>query len=402
MTTTTVDPFALVGADDPYPDLARLRRAGPVQWAPDRQVWLVTGYDEARHVMVDATTFTSEAMAAFVVRPSSYDPQPVPADQRVVSIIGTDGETHQRLRRIVNRGFTPARVEPLRRRMREVAAELAPRGNHDAVDIQASYADVLPAIVIAEMLGVDRDLQHEFHRWSAAMMVAVFGTPDGAQANEVTACLGAMATWLDQTIAERQHIDGEDLISVLLRAESVDDALTHDELRTFVFTLMVAGSITTALLIGNGVLLATRQPDVWTAVTTGAVEVADFVEELLRYDPPAQIMLRTCSAGTDLAGNTIEPGSTMAVVLGAANHDERAFDQPDRFHPRRRPVAHLAFGYGPHFCLGAALARLEATVAFEMLAERVERFELVEPLQRLDSEFFRGPSRLVARTVTRP
>ena len=393
--TAVVDPFALVAADDPYPALGQLRSIAPVHWLPDRQAWVVTGYPEARRVLVDTDAFTSEAMADFVTRPGQYDEES--DGPTAVSIIGTDGEAHQRLRRIVNRGFTPRRVEPRRARIVEMAHELAPGDASRVVDLQSTFADVLPAMVIADLLGVDRDRQAEFHRWSEAMMLAVFGSPTDEQAIEVESCLHAMGSWLDDTIATRHDLAGDDLISVLLRAEAMEDVLDHNELRTFVFTLLVAGSITTAFLIGNGLLVAARHPEVWHGVASGHIAPADFVEEVLRYDAPAQIMLRTCRRDTDLGGRQVRAGAIVAVALGAANRDVRAFADPDRFRPAPRDAPHLAFGYGPHFCLGAALARLEATVAFEVLAQRASGIELAEPVSRLPSEFFRGPNHLMAR-----
>ena len=218
----------------------------------------------------------------------------------------------------------------------------------------------LPTIVIAEMLGVPTEQRDDFRRWSEDMVRGVFEPLDAAQQAEVAESGGQMGDWLDAQIAARDGHVGDDLISVLLRAEAEGGALTPDELRVFVVTLLVAGSITTAYLIGTATNLLAADPELLGAVRADLTRVRTVVEETLRYDTPVQIMFRTATSETEVAGTTIPRGATVLALLGSANRDERVFDRPAVFDPGRDASEHLAFGHGVHFCLGAALARLEA------------------------------------------
>jgi cytochrome P450 len=206
-----------------------------------------------------------------------------------------------------------------------------------------------------------------------------------------------MGDWLDTVVAERRGCDGDDLISVLLRAEEESGALTHDELRVFVFTLLVAGSITTAYLIGNTAAALFEHPELETRARHDPTQVAAIVEESLRHDAPTQLMFRTATEAVDVAGTTIPSRATVVALLGSANRDPVEFSDPDRFDADRGPTAHLTFGHGVHFCLGAALARLEATIAIQELLARSARLDAAGELERVSSLVFRGPSRLPAR-----
>jgi cytochrome P450 len=318
-----------------------------------------------------------------------------------VSIIGTDGDTHSRLRHIVNRGFTPRRIaelEPMVRRIvREFLDELAAS---ESGDLQSDFAVPFPTVVIAELLGVDPGRRNEFRRWSEHMVFAVFEQADERQQREIAASAEAMMDWLDGEIAERASHAGSDLLSVLLSAELEGGALSHDELKAFVATLLVAGSITTAYLIGNGILALLDDPTALDAARANASLIPALVEETLRYDAPTQMMFRTATADIEIAGTTIPEGATVAPLLGSANRDESVFPDPDRFDLSRRNLDHLAFGHGVHFCLGAALARIESRVAFEELFARASGFELNGDVERVSSLVFRGPTRLPIRLLS--
>jgi cytochrome P450 len=255
----------------------------------------------------------------------------------------------------------------------------------------------LPTVVIAELLGVDPERRGDFRRWSEHMVVAVFEQPDAHKRQEIVASAEEMMAWLDDVIAERSGRAAPDLISVLLRAELDGGALSHDELRTFVVTLLVAGSITTAYLIGNAALAILEHPDAYEQVRADPTLVGGLVEEALRYDAPTQMMLRTATQETEIAGTVIPRGATVAPLLGSANRDDAVFGAPDRFVLTRNPTEHLTFGHGTHFCLGAALARLEARIAFDELFARAPRIEPAGDVGRTTSLVFRGPTSLPVR-----
>jgi cytochrome P450 len=223
------------------------------------------------------------------------------------------------------------------------------------------------------------------------MVRGVFEPMDADEQREVAHASEEMGSWLDAQMAARSGRAGDDLISVLLRAEEEGGALTPDELSVFVVTLLVAGSITTAYLIGSAARLVVEEPARLLQLRDDA---AHFVEETLRYETPTQLMFRTATTDVVVGGATIPQGATVLALLGSANRDEQVFDQAATFDARRDATDHLAFGHGVHFCLGAALARLEARVALEELVARAPRLELAGPVETVTSIVFRGPTRL--------
>jgi cytochrome P450 len=251
--------------------------------------------------------------------------------------------------------------------------------------------------VIAELLGVPIDRRDDFRRWSEHMVRAVFEPLDAAERAEVARNAEEMSDWLDVAIAERAGRPGDDMISVLLRAESEAGVLTHEELCGFAVTLLVAGSITTAYLIGTAARALAREPAWLGAVRDDPGRVPAVVEEALRHDTPTQLMFRTATTEVDVAGTSIPQGATVLPLLGSANRDETVFADPDRFDPGRDASEHLAFGHGVHHCLGAALARLEARVALEELVARTHKLEIAGDVEHVTSIVFRGPTRLPMR-----
>jgi cytochrome P450 len=340
-------------------------------------------------------------MAALVARPADYAAEAgVATEDQVVptSIVGTDGETHDRLRVIVKRGFTPRRIALLEDRMRETAGSFVGRLiEQENGDLQAGLAVPFPTVVIAEILGVASDQRDEFRQWSEHMVQAVFEPTKTVDPEQIARSGERMGEWLDEVVAERKGTAGDDLISVLLRAELEGGALTHDELRVFVFTLLVAGSITTAYLIGNAVGSLLEYPGLEIRARRDPAEVAGIVEESLRHDAPTQLMFRTANEAVDVAGTTIPSGATVVALIGSANRDPFVFPDPDRFDPDRDLMAHMTFGHGVHFCLGAALARLEAATAIRELLERSTRLEPGGDRDDVTSLVFRGPARLPLR-----
>lgn len=400
MTPSTLeyDPFAPAVQADPYPFYARLRRDAPVQYLPRIDAYAVSRHADVRRILHDNRRFSSAAMAELVSRPVTIGSDAGVFDgstEQSISIIGLDGEDHTRLRKIVNRGFTPARIARLESRVRVLARTFVARlvGSRP-VDLQAAYAVPLPVVVIAELLGVDGERRAEFRRWSEDMVHAVFEPTSPEQQARIAASGEEMGAWLEGVIAQHDGTGGDDLVSVLLRAELEGGALTHSELEVFVFTLLVAGSITTAYLIGNAAMSLTEDPALADRARRDPSLVGAIVEESLRHDSPVQMMFRTATTDTEVAGSIIPGGSTVIALLGSANRDEAIFVDPDRFDTRRPSGDHLAFGHGVHHCLGAALARLEARVALEELLAATTHLEAAGPLERANSVVFYGPARL--------
>jgi cytochrome P450 len=394
------DPVLTATQADPYPSYARLRENAPVYYVASIDAYAVSRHADVRRVMHDAETFSSSAMAALVDRPVEYsnDPNDPNSTTHATSIIGTDGAQHNRLRLIVNRGFTPRRIAQLEDEIRHIAqsmvAELLASGSGD---LQAGLAVPLPMIVIAEMLGVPAARRDDFRRWSEDMVRAVFEPPDVVDRGAVARSSTQMTDWIESVVAARAAQPGDDLISVLLRAEAEGGALSREELLVFVFTLLIAGSITSAYLIGSATEQLVADPDLDTAVRSGEVPVPALVEETLRFEAPTQMMFRTATRDVEVAGSVIPQGATIAALLGSANRDTSVFDDPEHFDARRETREHLTFGHGGHFCLGAALARIEARITLEELLAQTRGLEPAGPSEHVASMVFRGPVTLPLR-----
>ena len=268
----------------------------------------------------------------------------------------------------------------------------------DGGDLMETFAAPFPVTVIAELLGVDPERRHDFKRWSDALVRAVFDTPDEQEAQQIGQAAEEMTGYLDEELEKRRRRPENDLLSILMRAEAADGVLSHNEAMNFANTLLVAGSVTTTNLIANATLALLRHPSELAKVCDNPGLIPSMLEETLRYDSPVQVMLRTATRDVEIAGGTLPKESVVLALMGSANRDERVFPQPDRFDVSRNPQGHLAFGQGRHFCLGAALARLQGRIAFETLLPRLSTLTCDEPeVEWISSLSLRGPRRLRVR-----
>ena len=402
MTSASIsyDPFAPEVQVDPYPFYAYLRAREPVYYVESLDAYAVSRNADVRRVMREHATFSSAAMAELVSRPVNVGgtTSGAPLDESI-SIVGRDGADHTRLRTIVNRGFTPRRIAQLADEMRVIVQPfLAELVDKRRGDVMADLAVPFPTSVIAAMLGVDPARRDDFRRWSEHMVLAVFEPMTPEQMAGVARCSEEMGEYLDTVFEQRAGNPTDDLVSVLLRAELEGGALTRQELGVFVFTLLVAGSITTAYLIGNTVMQLVENPGLLDAVR-GNVDLVDaLVEESLRYEAPTQMMFRTATVPVEIAGTTIPQGATLLPLIGAANRDERVFTNPEVFDITRTGGGeHIAFGHGVHYCLGAALARMEAKIAISELLCTGVPLEPTGSMERVTSLVFRGPVALPLR-----
>jgi unspecific monooxygenase len=374
---------------DPYVHYGRLQASTPVAPAgPD--VRFVFGYDDC------LTLLTAKAVSVDEHRSS----MPATGPEQLPTLLHLDPPDHGRLRRLVSSAFTPRRVEALRGRAAElIAASLDRFGPGDDVDLIAELAHPVPLAIICDLLGIapaDRPLVRE---WSASMARSI--DPDVLRTPELDARIDAaqadFSGAIRALIAERRRSPGDDLLSDLV-VTGLGDQLREDELVGLAVLLLVAGHETTVSLIGNGMLALLRHPDQWRAVQHDAGGERRAVDELLRYDPPVQMTSRIALEDVVLPTATIPAGSVAVLVLGAANHDPRRFADPHRLDVRvERARSHLAFGFGIHHCLGAALARAEAEVAIPALVRRFPGMGLLgEPALR-PTFVLRGRERLDVR-----
>jgi cytochrome P450 len=360
---------------------ARMRAESPVHRQPgldgETPIWFVTRYDDVvalltdneRFVLDPALALTPEELAALNDGGPELDP-------RVnENLLAKDGVDHRRLRRLVTKAFTPRIVEGLRPRIGEIADELidrvADRGRMELVD---DFAFPLPITVIAELLGIPVEDQQRFREWSNTFVTPAL-TPD---LQEVAARhTDEFVTYLDDLFAARRAEPTDDLVSALVRAEDEGDHLSENELYSMVVLLIVAGHETTVSLITNAVHALLTHPAQLDALRDDPSLVPAAVEELLRFDSPVErTITRWVATDGELGGAQLARGDLVIAVVGSANRDEARFQHADELDLGRADSKHVGFGRGPHFCLGAPLARLETEVALTTLLRRLPGLRL--------------------------
>ena len=312
-------------------------------------------------------------------------------------MVDTDPPEHTRLRMLVNRGFTPKAMRMLEDHFREVAARLVDDALAEGqVEFVESVSSELPLIAIAELLGIPVEDRRKVFDWSNRMI----GTtdPDYSGGLDDGATAAAELYMYANTLAEQRRDDPRDDIITTLITEHDGDILSEHEFDLFVLLLSVAGNETTRNGISHGVLALTEHPEAWDALKSDPTIVPSAIEEMLRWGTPVNNFRRTATCDVELHGQRIEEGDAVVMLYASANRDEDVFTDPFRFDVTRDPNPHLTFGGGgPHFCLGANLARLEMRILFEELTARADAIELVGPVGKLRSNFIHGIKTLPIR-----
>ena len=375
------NPFLPSYQADPYPAYAALRAEDPVHFSAAIQAWVLTTHEDCERVLRDVDTFSSSSDTASGQLATVLQQQrrEFPLGE-VPTVLNSDPPVHTRLRTLLNRAFTPRAIEGLRPHIEDIADSLladAGRagGRFDAV---TGFAQPLPIIVIAELLGVPPEDRDQLKVWSTAIAntTNVLNTEDAlAAARQATVELIA---YMDEIVAQRRARPGADIMTALVQAEEGGERLSHDELLAFSILLLLAGHETTTNLIGNGLLALTGHPEAAARLRAEPDLLPSAVEEFLRYDSSVQGAVRFARETVEVSGRTIEQGSTLLLLLGAANRDPAQFPEPDALDVARSPNRHLSFGRGVHFCLGAPLARLEGDVAFRALLDRFGELRVAE------------------------
>ena len=316
------------------------------------------------------------------------------------NLIAEDAPVHAPMRSIVNRGFTPGQMASWEPRIREIASQqLAGLGSNGSFDVVRDLATPLPVAIIAEMLGIEPERTADFKRWSDAVIQGATGARRANRFHpETIRTILELHGYLRKIVRQRRRQPADDLISALVETEPGGQTLSDLEVVTFVQLLLLAGNETTTNLIGNAATALLDHPDQLERVARAPSLIPSMIEEVLRYDPPIQILFRKARCDVKLAGTTIPEGAIVAPLIGSANRDERSFDDPDRFDVDRNPKGHLGFGFGSHFCLGSSLARLEARTALEGLVPLlVDRERCSTEPSLVDSFLVRGPRQLELR-----
>ena len=368
---------------DPYPLYHQLREQDPVHWSEVWGCWVLTRYADVVAVLRDYRRFTNVGrIATFLDQlPAGVRAQIQPLyDNFTVGMPNTDPPEHTRVRGLVNQAFSARVVESMRPRVQEIVDGLLDQAEGGGeMEVIRDLAYPLPAIVIAETLGVPAEDRDQFKAWSDDI-VAFHGTgrPHIETIKKSTAALLETKAWLLQLIEARRRQPEDDLISALVAAEERGEVLSETELAATCITLLTAGHETTTGLIGNGLLALLRHSDQMRKLRENPTMIGTAVEEFLRFDTSFLRAWRLTAEDVRIGGRSIPKGQTISLMLGAANRDPAQFEDPDRLDITRDPNLHTSFGWGIHFCAGAPLARREAEIAFTTLLRRFPRLKLDE------------------------
>lgn len=382
---------------DPYPTYAELQRTRPVHWSGELHGWVVTGYDDVYGALRDHGRFSSDRIDRLLG--SRVPPEALPVIAPFVALASrwmwmVDPPDHTRVRRVFNHGFTPRAVRRLRPLIEEtVGTLLDAAADRGSMDLVADFAYPLPATVLADVYGIPRADAPLLKEWSDAMKVFIGGTPDlAAMAGPAADSMREMMAYFTAVIAERRRNPQDDLVSALVHVDEAEP-LDPDSLCANLVLVLAASYATTQDMIGNGMLGLLRQRDEWHRLQADPALLPGAIDEVLRFDGPVQLTHRVATEDIDLHGTRIKRGDLVYLFRAAANRDPRRFPDPDRIDVGRRDTGHVAFGAGIHYCIGAALARVEGVATLEALLRRMPAIELdpaAPAAYRADSLQFRG------------
>jgi len=397
------DPFHEPLLDDPYPFFERARLEAPVFHAPEIDHWVISRYDDVKAVLLDIDTFSASNTIA-PITPLSDEAAATLRDggwRQSPALGNNDPPDHARFRRNVQRAFTPRRVAELEpfisSTVEACVARIASRGH---ADLMAEVFYDLPALVILELLGIPEDGVPIVREAGDNRIAFVWGRPTPDEQVRLASAMVRFWHYLRGLIDERLADPRDDLTSSLLAVRAGDDGVfTLDEIASVLFAFLTAGHETTSSLIGNAARRLLEQRGIWEQLCVDPSLIPGAVEEVLRFDGPVVSWRRQAKRDVEIAGVAIPTGAQLLLLLGSANRDDTVFDNADRLDIcRGNATAHLSFGHGIHFCLGAALARLEARVVFETLTTRLPSLRLVagQRIRFVPNTSFRGPLALEA------
>ena len=378
----TYNPFEPGFAEDPYPQYRAMREHEPVHESPFG-IWILFRYDDVLHFLRDPSLSVEEGKAKPTVLDQFAD-EVLGADRDretgTRAMLNRDPPDHTRLRRLVSKAFTPRRIEGLRPRVQQLVDEALDRAAEGSgMELMSDYAFPLPFTVISEMLGMPPTDADKLRDWSGTLVRTLEPVADPALMHAILEASQHMRALILDVIDWKRRNLSDDLLSGLIAAEEEGDALSDEELLEQVMLLYIAGHETTVNLIGNGTLALLRNPDQLARLRADESLDASAVEELLRYDSPVQMSRRVTVTDVEVRGKTIPDGVFVVCGLASSNRDAGHWgptaDQVDI--GRSTSKEHLSFGGGAHYCLGAALARLEAQVAIGSLVRRFSTIEMI-------------------------
>lgn len=379
---------------DPYAYYRRLREADPVLRDEEMRVWILTRHAQVGAILRDPR-FSAARIEAEMKGLVEAGLAPIRPLYEFLGdmMLFSDPPKHTRLRRLVNKAFTPRVIEGMRGSIQRIVDRLLDGvATTGRMDVIRDLAYPLPTAIIAEMLGVPVEDRDRFKKWSDDFAVFL-GTfqPDEHQMTQALRSVREISEYFRGTVAELRRVPRDNLLSALARAEDEGDALGEQELLSNALLLLAAGHETTTNLIGNGLLALLQHPDQAQRLREQPGLIESAVEECLRFSSPVQLTTRVVLEDLELGGKQVWHNQYVVLLLGAANRDPAQFRDPDRFDIGRGDNRHVSFGLGPHFCLGAPLARLEAQIAIGTILRRLPNLRL-EPgrLEWQPTPTFRG------------
>jgi cytochrome P450 len=391
------NPFLPEFRRDPYPSYRRLQTRSPVYFSPGLRGWVLSRHSDVSTVLQDSRFSVDRREANLFKRLQPFAGlRPDFVSAITSSLLMLDPPVHTRLRRLVNKAFTPRVVESLRVRIQAIVDELLARvAARGEMDLIRDLAYPLPVIVIAELLGVPAADHAKIKDWSDTLAVLVDPMQGKRGLQSAEGAYLELSAYMRAIFEERRRAPAEDLISALVAVEDEGQRIGELEMLALAGLILGAGHETTTNLIGNAVLALLRHPAERRRLQDDPSLIGSAVEEFLRYDSPVQMTDRVATVDCEVAGARVKRGMIVALLLGAANRDPAVFDEPDRFDVGRADNRHVAFGHGVHFCLGAALARAEAQIAIPTLLRRFPDLDGErEPRNWKRSMVLRGPTSL--------
>lgn len=374
MQDQAIDIFDPAMREDPFPTYHRMRTEMPVCRVEPGGLYAITRYDDLTAAFRDTATFSSSGFRALLA------PEWVGHNPSAESLIVLDPPTHTRQRSLVSRAFVASVINALQPFIEDRVRTLLDAMEREAaepVDVVSRLGTPLAGSVIAEILGLDQALVPKFGQWvtNISRITPIVPPPDAIA--ETKRLIAEQEQYLSSVVDDRLANPRDDLPSVICHAVLDGERLSREELISFMFILLGAGFETTVHLLSKAALLLADRPELHRTLREDPSRMPDFVEEMLRYDPPTHALMRIATRDVMLHGVTIPAGSMLALIIAAGNRDPSRFPNPDVFDLDRKATGVLAFGHGPHVCIGAALARMEGVLALRALTQRFARFERV-------------------------
>lgn len=372
------DPFDPRSFDDPYPVYARLRREAPVHRGPSHHFYTLSRFDDIKAALADHETFSSAAERGGIgITPAEAGHAPLPSESHAFpagNLILMDPPRHTAFRKVVTPRFLQRSLRALEPRVEEIVDELIDAFcEAGEVDLIERFANAVPALVFADVLGIPRSRGRAFQEW-AAVLTTVPTTPEaGERHRAVVAELDAL---LREMLAWKREEPADDLLTDMARETGPGRTYSEDEFVGMAVSMIIAGNDTTANLLAAALWLLARHPDQRAALVADPDLVPGAVEECLRYEPPVHGLARVTTRDVEIRGVPIAEGSKVLLLYASGNRDEAVFDDPERFDVRRKIDLHLTFGFGVHFCVGLRLGRLEMQRALHRFLARIPEYEV--------------------------